>query len=386
MNLSDCFNPIDGTPIITSSAIVIINAVATIITVFTVISNCIIFISLVKSISKSNNRLVNENMISKCTMTSFLVVEILLGITLMPLLIIRTSNRELWTLGLPMLWLQNFMHNFICALTLAHMLTMAVDRYLAVCHPLSYRLLTSRHASVIVVLSWGVPGIIDSIYSIVNYSNARKDIEEICLYTDSTGIFIFIFVVMFLLPIFLITFLYVRILLEVRNFHKRTLNYKVSDEPTITNYAIDNSLSRVSTGTIISETQPNSVVDSVLPGTETCLSSVGDPVTERHGFTTRQRENQSSNIDLKKAVNKNMKAYRHIGCIIVSSVVCWLPLGMFSGIKYLTKMSVPDELVLGLMWITYSNAAINPLVYCLNRSIRRDVKDLVCKIQRRRLQ
>ncbi|KAI8771116.1 trace amine-associated receptor 13c [Biomphalaria glabrata] len=384
MNLSDCLNSEVSKVNISTSAMVVINVVTSIITVFTVSTNSIIFIALVKSLCHSHNSLGHRSLISKCTMTSFVAVEILMGLFLMPLLIIKT-NLGVWTLGTPVIWLKDFLSDFICALTMVHMVTMAVDRYMAVCHPLTYRLLTSRHAYVIVALSWGVPGLVNSNITINNYLHVRRtnDFQHTCMYYDLKS-FIFLLVVLMILPIMLITFLYIRILVEVQSFHRRNLKYRSSDqsdEPTITNLGVDERSSTVPTTSVNCESMSNCNSQSNMPGTEAAALS-SQVQTDRHVFPTKIHVSQTSKMSLQKAVNKNVKAYRHIGCIILSSVVSWLPLVIFSGIKFLTKLSVSGELILAIMWVTYSNAAINPLVYCLNRSIRRDVVDLFRKKQR----
>ncbi|KAK0065741.1 trace amine-associated receptor 13c [Biomphalaria pfeifferi] len=284
MNLSDCLNSEVSKVNISTSAMAVINAVTSIITVFTVSMNSIIFIALVKSLCPSHNSLGHRSLISKCTMTSFVAVEILMGLFLMPLLIIKT-NLGVWTLGTPVIWLKDFLSDFICTLTMVHMVTMAVDRYMAVCHPLTYRLLTSRHAYVIVALSWGVPGLVNSNITISNYLHVRRsnDFQFTCMYYDLNS-FLFLLVVLMILPIMLITFLYIRILVEVQSFHRRNLKYRSSDqpdEPTITNLGVDDRSSTVPTTSVNCESMSNCDSQSNTPGTEAAALS-SQVQTDKH--------------------------------------------------------------------------------------------------------
>ncbi|KAK6978485.1 trace amine-associated receptor 13c [Biomphalaria glabrata] len=187
---------------------------------FAVISNLIIFVAMVRSIYQNAVKNRSFSSITKVQMASFVVVELIVGAYLMPVSIIWADS---FTLGSGMCDAQSFINFWICALTLFHMTILAVDRYLAVCHPLVYRLFTTYHAFIAVALAWIILFILCITLSLLG----KIDSKQFRFYLN-----LFFYVVLYLVPILSAIVLYTLVLKEVRFFLKRkrlhTYNVKKS--------------------------------------------------------------------------------------------------------------------------------------------------------------
>ncbi|KAK0055787.1 beta-3 adrenergic receptor [Biomphalaria pfeifferi] len=109
-------------------------------------------------------------------MTSFVAVEIVVGDHLMPLFVVEMTNDGKWKLGPLACTIRNFFSGCTCQLSISHICCMAVDRFLAIKHPLFNRRLTMRHALVHVGLAWLIPLITMMAFRLMDWYKDEQDL------------------------------------------------------------------------------------------------------------------------------------------------------------------------------------------------------------------
>ncbi|KAH9505356.1 hypothetical protein Btru_058462 [Bulinus truncatus] len=229
MNVSRCIALANSEINVSSTVSLILCLVTSTICAFSVISNVTIFIALVRSVYTCNGRQMrndNSNTVTKLTLTSYVAVEILVAILLMPMTILEIVNKGRWTLGSYMCRANMILKNVTCFLSIVHIVIMAVDRYLAVCHPLVYMMLTSRHGLILVALSWACPTIIIALTQTTASSKSCYEVSQVCFDLYESTEFVINLSLTFFFPFLSVVILYVLILIQVRRFHQRTSKYK----------------------------------------------------------------------------------------------------------------------------------------------------------------
>uniref|UniRef100_A0A2C9M670 G-protein coupled receptors family 1 profile domain-containing protein n=1 Tax=Biomphalaria glabrata TaxID=6526 RepID=A0A2C9M670_BIOGL len=210
LNETDCLPSMSSGLDISTYAVIYV-LISSII-MFAVISNLIIFVAMVRSIYLTTVKNRSFSSITKVQMASFVVVELIVGAYLMPVSMVGADS---FRLGYNMCIAQSFLGFWICALTLFHMTILALDRYLAVCHPLVYRLFTTYHAFIAVALTWIILFILCATVALV-----KTFLKQISFYFT-----LFFYFVVYLVPILGAIILYALILREVRCFLRRKSLY-----------------------------------------------------------------------------------------------------------------------------------------------------------------
>ncbi|KAK6958789.1 beta-3 adrenergic receptor [Biomphalaria glabrata] len=361
MNNSSCFIYEDDNHIILISFI-------SLITFFTIASNCVLFVGLARSLiqsGKSNiSKLYSNQSLTKLIMTSFVAVEIVVGALLMPLFVVEMTNDGKWKLGQLACTIRNFFSGCTCQLSISHICCMAVDRFLAIKHPLFYRRLTMRHALVQVGLAWLIPLITMMAFRLMDWYKDEQDLfncaesHKICTMAFNNVFFYVTFPLFFVFPFLLAITLYIVILMEVQNFHIRTARFKRHGQPKCLRTNMNNNAASFD----VQSHTGNARKTSLTSDAET---NANNPDVLR---------NVSRGVQ--KPDRKNLKAYKTIGCIIMCILACWIPPFILSSTYVSEIRLVPLSVQLRLLFIFYLNASINPLIYMFNTSIRQAVKNL----------
>ncbi|KAH9503727.1 hypothetical protein Btru_067255 [Bulinus truncatus] len=139
----------------------------------------------------------------------------------MPFGVIQMIHNGRWVLGPIWCYVHNISGSFLAYVSNIHVLLMALDRYLAICRPFRYRILTYRTMLAILSVSWIVPVLVVTIVEIIKWKwSEQTGLSRIMAYSFSY--------MLLYLPLLVSYFLYSCILCEVHRFRRRTPIYITS--------------------------------------------------------------------------------------------------------------------------------------------------------------
>ncbi|XP_035276512.1 trace amine-associated receptor 13c-like [Anguilla anguilla] len=242
---------------------------------------------------------------------SLAVADLLLGMSVMPFSMIR-SVEGCWYFGDAFCLLHSSFDMFLTSVSIFHLISIAIDRYQAVCNPLHYSTrITIPIAWLMSALSW----IIAAAYSYgLLYSKANvKGLEDYIASIYCLGDCVLLFnalwgaldtLIAFFLPCFVMMGLYTKIFLVARE-HAR----KIEDM--------------------------------------------------KHKITVNE-ENRN-----KPSQRSEQKAAKTLGIVVGVFIICWLPFFVNSLIDPYTNFATPAIVFDVFVWLGYFNSTLNPIIYAL---------------------
>ncbi|KAH9504463.1 hypothetical protein Btru_063704 [Bulinus truncatus] len=318
MNVSQCIALANSEINVSSTVSLILCLVTSTICAFSVISNVTIFIALVRSVYTCNGRQTidkTRSTVTKLIFISYVSVDIIVAVFLMPMSILEVVNKGRWTLGSYMCRAKYFASNIICYLSIIHILTMAVDRYLAVCHPLVYRLFTSRQGYILIALSW-ICSVILVVLIQISWSQSCYEVGETCFVIYDRNVFVIQFILTNIFPFVTVVVLYVLILKDVRRFHQRTSKYKRNSHPEQT---LNDSTANTYVNSFAETPNTNNAIEPDADNSlnKPSINTIDAPKTAVSVIAfSNNNGTRTSNLqsDVNKNKNPNIKAYRNVGC------------------------------------------------------------------------
>ncbi|XP_048841338.1 trace amine-associated receptor 13c-like [Brienomyrus brachyistius] len=242
---------------------------------------------------------------------SLALADLLLGAVVMPFSMIR-SVEGCWYFGDTFCSLHSTFDIFLSNVSIFHLISIAVDRYQAVCNPLQYHnTVTIPVAWLMVTLSWAAAA--SYCYSLLYSMGSVRGLDEYITSINCLGSCTLLFNVLwstlntligFFLPCSVIIGLYGKIFFIARQ-HVRQLG-GTSQQP--------------------------------------CF-------TEGHG----NRKSHSS----------ERKAAKTLGIVVGAFILCWMPLFVNSILDPYTDFATPPILYEGFVWLGYFNSTLNPIIYGL---------------------
>ncbi|XP_059157311.1 beta-1 adrenergic receptor-like [Physella acuta] len=197
---------------------------------FTVAANLIVITALIHSKRRGSNppdsRNNNNSCLTKLLMTSLAFSDLMLGATIMPLESAELLNRGKLKFGSVLCALRVNMNNVLCAVSVLHIFSMALDRLVAVCRSLLYRQLSKTTGYVMISLSWGVPLVFMFIPAMIVW-DFNTDSQQCYIYNFHCGApFKELVQVVFSTIVYYVSFsatyvMYVIVLWKIQKFHKR---------------------------------------------------------------------------------------------------------------------------------------------------------------------
>ncbi|XP_029301553.1 trace amine-associated receptor 13c-like [Cottoperca gobio] len=249
---------------------------------------------------------------------SMALVDLLVGITVMPFSAIRTVH-GCWFYGDDFCLLHSSFDVFLTTLSIFHLICIAVDRQQAICNPLHYsRNITMSVAWIMVCASWALAAVYSYglLYSKANVAGLDDYITTINCLGSCNLLFnplwgILDSVICFFFPCTVMVCLYTKIFI-VANKHVR----KIGD---ISNYSND----RVRRGLV------------------------------------KQSEH---------------KAAKTLGIVLGAFIFCWMPFFINSIIDVFIGFTTPAAIFEAFVWLGYFNSTLNPIIYaffypCFKRSL-----------------
>ncbi|CAL1533034.1 unnamed protein product, partial [Lymnaea stagnalis] len=243
----------------------------------TVFSNVILFLAIV--LPSSRNRTAHKSYRTFMFMSSMAVSDSILGALVMPLSVVPIILNGTWDLGNVTCSGYLAVTNIVCSVNACHILCMAVDKYIAVCRPLQYRLMKKRTIQFMICASWLFPIALTLLLKINGIDNMGLEmrykgmLEEsnFCFNNSSREVFVSYLILSFYGPIIVTYILYARIFKEIWNTN-RVRNKKTK------------------------------IKNSERPSTDSRIP--------RH-------------------ISRHMRAIRTIGCIVAAFTVSWIPTSLY---------------------------------------------------------
>ncbi|KAM9495244.1 trace amine-associated receptor 13c-like [Clarias gariepinus] len=263
--------------------------------VITVVGNAVVIISIAhfKQLHTPTNILV----------MSLALVDLLLGLTVMPFSMVRTVS-GCWYFGEEFCYWHSTFDFLFTGASIFHLISIATDRYQAVCYPLQYsERITLPVAGFMAALSW----ILATVYAFctvgtkANEANLEDYIESIdcfgsCLFLVNVvcaSISTFLF---FILPLCIMVGLYAQIFW----------------------------------------------------------------VSEKHA-----KKMEIMKISMQSKVKHEKKAAKTLGIVVGAFNLCWMPYFIISVVDPLSNFSIPSIIYELFNWLGYINSAFNPIIYGL---------------------
>ncbi|XP_026888936.2 trace amine-associated receptor 13c-like [Electrophorus electricus] len=266
----------------------------------TILGNSVVIISIAhfKQLHTPTNMLV----------MSLALVDLLLGLTVMPFSIIRSVD-GCWYYGETFCLLHSTFDMFLTTASIFHLVCIATDRYQAVCHPLQYPTrITIPIAWLMVVLSWITAAVYSYglLYSKENVESLDEFIKSVyCLGTCN----LFFNALWAALDSFICYFF------------------------------------------------PFSVM--------ICLYAQIFFVSKKHARQIEDRKQSRYQMNITKIVKHEKKAAKTLGIVVGAFNLCWMPFFINSLIDPYIHFSTPAVLLDVFLWLGYINSTLNPIIYGL---------------------
>ncbi|KAK6979428.1 beta-3 adrenergic receptor [Biomphalaria glabrata] len=340
--------------------VVALSVIAVVTDVFTVLFNLTLIIALWRYKKTCRN-----NQITKTIVTSMAVADLFQSLfSAQPGLLLLITNGQ-WNLGLIMFFSWNAYAYYLGCTSACHIFSMALDKYLAICHPTKYRILPDKLGYVMVFLSWLIPMVIEVImYLLMKEAFQDINFDDDCfdgyILKDLENSFVIIastFASAFLVtPIVFSYFLYFFISIEIHQWIHRTRKF----------LNIENKPRNKSSSDELGILQPTVFkISQVL-----VLSSLQE---HSHGKT----KEVSATVQNYKTLGgrRNLKAIRTIGSIVLTFTMCWFP-SIILLILMSRQIQISIQFYIIVLLIGYLNNTLNPLL-CLGIGfIRQALRDL----------
>uniref|UniRef100_A0A8C4RKH7 G-protein coupled receptors family 1 profile domain-containing protein n=1 Tax=Erpetoichthys calabaricus TaxID=27687 RepID=A0A8C4RKH7_ERPCA len=250
---------------------------------------------------------------------SLAVADFFVGVLIMPIMIIQ-SIETCWYFGEVFCFIYTICMAVLTTVSIINLAVIAIDRYIAICHPLTYsNKITFRIGAMAVSAIW-----ISTFSYICSMMFSNGNTEGVIGVDPCPGDCVLVFnstwatidlIYSFLLPVFIMVTLYAKIFLIAKR-HARAIS-------------------------------------------------------------TQQKE-KNKNISKKS----ERKAAKTLGIVVTVFILCWLPFYVCSILNQFMNFAVPSGVAWACLWIAYINSGLNPVIYALFYPwFRKSFKLLItCKI------
>ncbi|CAL1541726.1 unnamed protein product, partial [Lymnaea stagnalis] len=256
--------------------------------------------------------------ITKWLMTSSAILDVMIGAVSMPLGVSELVHNGRWTLGWEVCRIRLPLSFVFSGILAYHVMCLSVDRYLAVCKPFLYKRLPTRTAYVMIFLSWIIP--IACVMIPVFSGITRLGVEHIIACIEKHDICV--------------------------------TAYNIPAMKTITSLLF------------------------YLPFVVTYTAYVFILLASQEQEKVMFRATSQPTRAIVTKTSPNKKANLIVGCMIACYTISWLPTWVLGLVISLEVHGVPYAWFLVCFWLASSNAALNPIVFCLNNSIRQTLFQL----------
>ncbi|XP_041371602.1 octopamine receptor Oamb-like [Gigantopelta aegis] len=232
--------------------------------------------------------------------------DIGLAVLVLPLHLYESWNRW-WDLPQWMCQARDVLESSMIHISIANLCAVAVERYLAVCHPFTHTKVTTRITAVIIVLCWLVPLAIWIIYDASGRRYVGIEDLRYCLFQAGNCVYL--------------------------------LNQYDYYVPSVTIVWVPMAVIFITYGKIFATARRHARAIQALPGGE-----------------ERRKKN--------KDYLGNTKAARILGIVVACFVVCWTPVSLAFILDTEIGYGLVSPLVAQVLaWLGYLNSMMNPILY-----------------------
>ncbi|XP_019636194.1 PREDICTED: probable G-protein coupled receptor No18 [Branchiostoma belcheri] len=307
--------------------------------VVTIVGNTLVCLSVI--LARKLRRPANYLIVSQA------VADLLVAMAVMPLSLTNELEGK-WGLGKPLCDLWISVDVICCTASIINLCMISVDRYLAISHPLSYRVhRTSRVMLMLVSVVWIISALI-SVPALLGWGKGNEYDGETCLINQDKGYTIYSTLGAFYIPMLVMLVLYWRIYITVQR-HKHS------------------SLRR----TYVTRMSPTAAERNIANDAPTGSSGAAN------GRVEKAKQPEPKRISL----TKEYKAARTLGAIVGAFILCWLPFFIVAVIRPFCNDTcrIPPVVDGVTLWLGYANSALNPAIYGgLNNDFRAAFRAIVC--------
>ncbi|XP_065112701.1 trace amine-associated receptor 4-like [Paramisgurnus dabryanus] len=258
---------------------------------------------------------------------SLAVCDCLLGSLVIPYSMVR-SVEGCWFLGDVICKVQSSLDVTFCFSSLIHLSLISIDRYLAICDPLRYKMrITNNTVTVLITLTWIFSFVysFSVVFSGVSAVGLEAYVLQVSCFGGCAALFnkewgLISIILLFIIPGTIMSSLYI-IIFNVVKKHAKVLSVKVS-------------------------------------------------------VTTTGVNSQSS-------AHRERKAAKTLALVMGVFFLCWLPLSIATAVDPFLNFVTPADVYEALFWFAYFNSTCNPLIYgffypCFQKAFKTLIFTYIC--------
>jgi hypothetical protein len=331
----------------------LIGIILYLITIWTIIGNLLILISI------SINKKLKKNGTSNILIGNLALSDLLLGLTVLPFSALATSLKA-WKFGQSLceLW---FSFDVLCCTASIWSLTMiSIDRYIATNHPIKYRIHKNNTKIGIVYVStvWLI-SIMISFGSFLMYKNHKTSngINSTTIINDYSSLFkqikgtndftcasiirpsfvILSSIVSFYLPLVLMVILYSKVFFKIRSLKSFRTHHAIKKNT-------------------FKSRETSNLNMILMPSHLNLISNI-----ETKKTLLIQSQNDF------KIISSETRITKTLAIVMASFLICWMPFSITYDFRAL--LNDPNLISIRLMdifvWLGYSNSSIDPILYLI---------------------